>query len=326
MACTEAMSGTEAMAGIEAMGGSEPVMPPSYCAEDYFTRETESASVTPIPTYNASMPGVRDIYTTYLQVEMTLATRPGSYDLAGKTPETCAVCVYLFENCRQGECQHIYFADHGTVRMTELGGSGGKLSGTMDEVGFARLDRDSGTLIESSETGVCVESYEFSTALPALVDYPVPEFSLQNCTTGEIESIYDYGDGAQGIWYIATAGWCPACRQHLNNLFSNIFPTFTDDSIRPMIVVTEDDNYEPATLDFCKSYLRRYPAEWAPFFYLDAGLATTFSNMWIYLDENGSFGLPWNALIRSSDRVMTHADGAPRANLQNAVNAMLNGE
>ncbi len=76
-----------------------------------------------------------------------------------------------------------------------------------------------------------------------------------------------------------------------------------------MFVVTENDSYRPATLEFCKSYSTRYTSD-ARNFYLDANLERTSANMSLYLNEDGSFGLPWNAVIEGGTGVMLHADGA----------------
>ena len=95
---------------------------------------------------------------------------------------------------------------------------------------------------------------------PTEVGDTIPDdFALQNCETGEMVNVKEFGANAQGIWYFATAGWCPACRRTLNILFADVFPTYTEETIRPMIVVSEDDQAEPATLAFCRTYAAVIP-------------------------------------------------------------------
>ena len=152
----------------------------------------------------------------------------------------------------------------------------------------------------------------------------VPEtFALQNCETGEMVNIKDFGAEAKGIWYFATAGWCPACRQALTYLFAEVFPTFSSETIRPMIVVSEDDQAEPATLAFCRSYASRY-TDTAIDFYVDASLDVTFANMWAYFDDDGVFGLPWQAVIEGGTGVYIYGDGAPGTDdVEDVINRLM---
>ena len=90
-----------------------------------------------------------------------------------------------------------------------------------------------------------------------------------------------------------------------------------------MIVVSEDDQGEPATRAFCQSYAGRY-TDTAVDFYVDASLNTTFANLWAYFGEDGSFGLPWQAVIEGGTSVYTYADGAPGADtLEDVLNRLM---
>jgi len=79
-----------------------------------------------------------------------------------------------------------------------------------------------------------------------------------------------------------------------------------------MIVVSEDDSYRPATLAYCRSYGLRY-ADDASHFYVDAGLEQTFTHVWPYLGDDGSFGLPWQGVFEGGTGVYLYGDGGPGA-------------
>ncbi len=260
----------------------------------------------PAPSYT----GIDDRLSTnsLIQVVATLAPRAGTYTLDGKTPETCAVCVYVALGCGQQGCSEVYFANKGTAVISEMGDPGGRFTGTIREAGFMKLNAQTGEL-SAPEREICLQEHAFDVVMPAKVGYQVPEFALQNCETGEFERFSGIADAHSGIWYIATAGWCPACRQHLTELHSGPIADLEAAGVKMMFVVTEDDSYEPATLEFCKAYSGRYTQD-ARNFYVDASLERTSANMSLYLNEDGSFGLPWNAIIEGETRVMLHADGA----------------
>jgi hypothetical protein len=243
-----------------------------------------------------------------VQVVANLAPRAGTYTLDDKTPETCAVCVYVALGCGAQGCSEVYFATQGTAVITEMGDPGGRFTGVIREAGFMKLNTETGALTEP-EREVCLQEHAFDVVMPAKVGYEVPEFALQSCATGEFERFSTLTAAHSGLWYIATAGWCPACRQHITELHGGRIAQLEEAGVKMMFVVTEDDSYEPATLEFCERYARRYTND-ARNFYLDAGLDRTSANMSLYLNEDGSFGLPWNAVIEGGSGVMLHADGA----------------
>jgi hypothetical protein len=255
-----------------------------------------------------------------LQINMTGAARAGTYSLEGNTPEDCDVCAYIALGCGQNGCREVFFANKGTAIVTEMGEGGDQLTGRLVEADFMVRNED-GSLSEPDRQ-ICLQEHAFDVTLPALVGDEVPDFQLQNCETGELESVAAKGQGQNGIWYIATAGWCPACRQHLNSIHNNDLETLAAGGVTPMFVVTEDDSYEPATLEFCRAYGRRY-ADSSANFYLDANLETTSTNMSLYVGDDGSFGLPWNALLEGDTNTLLHADGA-NTNLGAVLNDLLN--
>ena len=316
----EAIAG-EAVAG-EPAGGDTPEEE-FVCAQDVL--QIQSARITPTP--NMTYLGVDDRfnYTNILQIEfLTLPGIGQSVSFEGVTPQNCeGVCVYVGVQCEEGGCAEVYFASQGSLTLTAGGAaSGEEVTFEVSNLVLSRLNRENGDLDNSNTT--CLSNQAISALQPTVVGDTIPQtFAIQNCETGDIVNVQEFGAEAKGIWYFATAGWCPACRQTLTYLYAEVFPTFTAETIRPMIVVSEDDQYRPATLAYCRSYGRRY-ADDASDFYLDANLDATFANVWPYLGDDGSFGLPWQAVFEGGTGTYLYGDGGPGVEtLDDVLNALL---
>jgi hypothetical protein len=289
------------------------------CAQDVL--QVQSSRITPTP--NVTYLGVDDRFNFTSILQIDFGNVPGigqSVSLEGATPQDCDICVYVGAQCGEEGCAEVYFASAGELTVTAGGSSGEDLTFEVSNMTLTRLNRESGELDSSNTT--CFSNQEFSSVYPALEGSVIKEtFALQSCETGEIVNVREFGSEAQGIWYFATAGWCPACRQRLTYLFAEVFPMLTETTIRPMIVVSEDDNYRPATLAFCKRYGERYTDN-ASHFYLDANFTTTFENMWPYLGDDGSFGLPWQGAIEGGTGMYLYGDGGPRSENEGIIDVI----
>jgi hypothetical protein len=297
----------ETVAG-EMAGATDMQEEAFVCAQDIL--QVQTASVRPSPNFTYLGIDDRFNFNNILQIEFTVEPVQGqAYTLEGQTPSNYTVGVFVGAQCTEDGCAEVYFASGGEITFSELGASGQELAFDISGLLLSRVNRDTGMLDSSAQ--VCLSNQEFRAMRPTEVGDSVPDnFALQNCETGDMVNVKEFGTNAQGIWYFATAGWCPACRQTLTYLFAEVFPTFTAETIRPRIVVSEDDQAEPATLAFCRSYAARY-ADSAEHFYVDARLNTTFENLWAYFGDDGSFGLPWQAVIEGGTGTYLYADGAP---------------
>lgn len=306
----------------ETPAGETPPVEEFVCSQDVL--QIQRGRITPTP--NLSYIGVDDRFnfTNIIQIEFLNQPAIGEIvSFEGVTPQTCEdVCIYIGVQCEEEGCAEVYFASQGSLTLTAGGTSGEEVSFEINGLVLSELNRETGDLNANSTS--CLSDQEISALQPTLVDDPIPQtFALQNCETGEIVNVQEFGAEAKGIWYFATAGWCPACRQTLTYLYAEVFPTFTPESIRPMIVVSEDDQYRPATLAFCKTYGMRYAPD-ASDFYLDASLDTTFSNVWPYLNDDGSFGLPWQAVFEGGTGTYLYGDGGPGVDtLDDVLNRLL---
>ena len=301
----EAVAG-EAVAGETS--GADEAFEEFVCAQDIL--QIQSASVRPTPSFTYLGVDDRFNFSNLLQVDFTVDPVPGQiYTLAGQTPENYSVGVFVGAQCTEDGCAEVYFASAGEITFTEYGASGQELAFEIKGLLLSKINRDTGALDSSAQ--VCLSNQEIRAMRPTEVGDIIPDdFALQNCETGEMVNVKEFGANAQGIWYFATAGWCPACRRTLNILFADVFPTYTEETIRPMIVVSEDDQAEPATLAFCRTYAARY-TDSAAHFYVDPNLGTTFKNLWAYFGPDGSFSLPWQAVIEGGTGAYIYADGGP---------------
>ena len=291
------------VAGEEVTAGEDT---PFECAQDALV--VQQTRISPEP--NLMITGIDDRFNfnNILQVELTTLPAVGmGISLEGSTPQDCDVCVYMGLQCEDG-CAEVYFATGGEFTLTEYGGESGEVSYEVSSLTFSRIDREAGEL--DPPDGTCISDQSFSGTAPALVGDTVPStFMLQNCETGDMVNVKEFGADAQGVFFIATAGWCPACRTLISGLFGDFFVEYGTDIVKPMIVVTEDDQYAPATLAFCKNYARRYTDD-ATHFYLDANLDASFTNIWSYIGDDGMFGLPWKVLIDGASSEILFVDGA----------------
>ena len=244
-----------------------------------------------------------------LIVEMPNVVGPGSYDLTGMTPDTCdELCVFLYRNCTASAgCQLPFMAVEGQVEVLEYSNPGEPLKIKAKELEFKGIDRTTNTIREIPYR-VCQSQVEIDRYLPAEIDDVVPDFALQNCETEEWVSLHDLGANTQVMWLIGTAGWCPACRQLLRRLFDEVYPQYESTQLQPMLILSEDDNYQVPTLEYCRQYAQSY-ADDARNFYLDPNLQKTQSHLRLFYDQRGNFSLPWKTLIQGQSFEYRYSDG-----------------
>ena len=159
---------------------------------------------------------------------------------------------------------------------------------------------------------LCAEGYAIDTIReprPARIGEPVLDFMLQNCLTEEWVSVGEIAASTKAVWFLGTAGWCPACRNLMLNGDPNnrqVAPPFQmaaemgPERLRLMIVLGENQQHAQADLRYCRQYSRTF-AENAADFYLDHDGTRAFAQLFGYLNtyasDDGMFGLPWNAVI-----------------------------
>jgi hypothetical protein len=226
--------------------------------------------------------------TPFMVWNITAATDvvPGTYDLADEDPGSCTVCVWAIDGC-----------DASTQTCS------------------TRIDATDG--------------YEFDVLIapeePATIGDEVMDFSLINCGTGEPMSIRSIASSTKALWIIGTAGWCPACRQWIPQVF-NTLASVPFDTIDLALIVGENDSYGEPDVEFCRRYAARYDQP-ADYFFIDHNGAFSFATLFQFMSPhsgpNGEFGLPWNAIIRGDQNFeYVYSDGTD-GDLQATVDGIL---
>ena len=224
-------------------------------------------------------------------------------------------------NLSNGMRRMTQMAVKGQVDIIEFGGVGEplqvRLSGVeLNEVQFSR--GPAGGLVSEFPVGgdtLCVNGYEANAirgVRPARVGESVVDFSVQNCLTEEMTSVAEVAASTEAVWILGTAGWCGACRNLMLNGDGNrgVGPPFTmasemgPESLRLMLIMAQDNRRQPVTLRYCRQYARNYAMNAADFYIDVAGersFPALFGHVNPYTDEEGRFGLPWNAVISGDE-------------------------
>jgi thiol-disulfide isomerase/thioredoxin len=258
---------------------------------------------------------------------------PGVYDLEGQNLDTCQICV-LACTVANNRCTSIYMAQEGVVEVTARGVEFGEpLQMAMHRVRYAQVNIDQDTRLATpvpNGDAWCADGYEIDTDLkvrPAEVGQPVHDFQLQNCLSEEFVSLKDLSADLKALWMIATAGWCPACREYIPQAI-DAGDQIPESDMKMIFVVGEDASYGQPTLAYCRQYASHYGEDGSRFFIDHNGegsFATTFSFVWPYVGDNGEFGLPWNAAFSGGDFTYRYGDGfeGQRGGVTGVINGLL---
>ena len=149
----------------------------------------------------------------------------------------------------------------------------------------------------------------------------VRDFSLTHCASGEAVSFQSHFEGSRAAMFVLTAGWCPACAQWVPQLL-DLLQNPQAEGLQVAFVLGENANRHQPTLRECQQYGRNANIPEALLF-MDHNGQDAFMTVFTYLDpylaEDGRFGLPWNAVLRSANWEYMYADGA----MVNDLNAIL---
>ena len=328
------------------MGGGDEVPPPDgpACEGSDFSAAIQWAQVAPegFIQYTAlSVAGpVTDILVVEFRTDRGLDFQPGVYDLAevGGRADECLVCLFSLENRDLAQRRHdrVYMAYTGRVEVVDIGGVNLPVVVNMDGVEMSEVTVASagGDMLDIELTAngrtYCLDGFEIDTVVkppPAQVGETVHAFSVQNCLTEEFVNVTEKASNTDALWIVATAEWCPACRQHLPQVMSTVAMNQRE-NLDVMFVVGENNQRGPITLNACRRYARELGAANAADFYIDhdglRAFAQLFGYLNPYLTDMGGFGLPWNAVLDGGDPpTYRHADGSG-TNLNQILNSLLN--
>lgn len=270
-------------------------------------------------------------------------TAPGSYSLDGINYADCGLCLLISADCNGESCAKTFYADAGDVDIDVIGfGEGEQFSGVLNDVVFTEVTIDSSTFTSTPVPGGetwRVDGFEFNGFVAAApqagecnsgtydcIGENVSSFSLQSCETGDMVNVQEMNADVDGTWMILTAGWCSACHAWIPQIFDALDGDLADADINLMIVLGEDTNGGPPTMDYCEGYATQYGHGLSNFYIDNDGTqsyATVFQNVWIYPGDGGSFGLPWNGMFKGGSGEYVYADGAGVGDINAGINLML---
>ena len=272
--------------------------------------------------------GTTDLFILELHAERGFPMVPGTYDLAevGGEPTTCQVCMLALQdrNFETGNRGPLLFANAGTLEITSLSqGEEGDFAATIRGVRFeeARLTRQNDELMfEWVADGMawCVDELTLSAVTPppaARIGDAMPAFQLQNCQTEEFVDMHDLTADTQAVWIVGTAGWCSACARFIPGEVLPFLERTPPEQVKGIFVVGENPAQGMPRLSYCRRYARGYGEEDASRWYIDhngfRSFPELFGHLFVYSDDSGRFGLPWNAVVQGGESpVYRYADGS----------------
>jgi len=252
---------------------------------------------------------------------------PGRYVLDGANYADCGLCIRIRTGCYGSWCTGQYYAGQGALDIDTLAPPGGNLVADLMSLGLRETSIDPSTAISTTTAdspGWCLP--EFSIDLP--VEEPgadtqcsslgtgislgegIADFTLTNCL-GEPVKLHDTCGKPGAVWFIATAGWCEACKAWLPVAVEE-WGRRIDDGLELMVVLGEDANGRAPTVDYCNAYAE---ANGVPpdRLFIDHGVLsswqTLFSNVSPYALA-GIVTLPWNAVLDGQNMEYLWTDAA----------------
>ncbi|MEZ4431578.1 MAG: hypothetical protein R3F65_04135 [bacterium] len=256
-------------------------------------------------------------------VEFRGAPAVGTHDLAAFDLNDCTVCPFAIEdlNLSGGTRTATLMPVAGTLEVVEAGAIGEpvrvELRGAIFQevtVSQGALGRLNVTVVDGGKTR-CADGAGFEQLMPAPpagVGESVRPFQLQNCETEEFVDIGAMSARTGALWFVGSAGWCTACRQYLPAVFELMAST-PPEQAELLVVLGEDVVFGPSDPAYCRRYASHYGLDDAHWFYVDhdgvGAFSVLFGALGVYTDEQGQFGLPWNAIVTGGeDMVYTYSD------------------
>lgn len=154
-------------------------------------------------------------------------TGPGTYQINDDDYANCDICLVMFENCTENECERLYLAQEGTIEITQLDGADGPFEATLDGVVLheAVIGSDFSTQIVNNGKNWCLDDHPVTSAEVTLdvpkpfcvpegtgkgMDKNIADFSLKNCND-QMVSLHSFCEKTKALWIIMVTGWCPYC-------------------------------------------------------------------------------------------------------------------
>jgi hypothetical protein len=150
-------------------------------------------------------------------------TTPGSYTLEGTVNdnyETCGLCPRAFSYSTTGEPDKQFYADTGTVEITQIGTIGGTFAATFHNLIFREVTIDTSTWVSTVVPGGevwCIDGFSFNESIEddttvcaqpgTCIGDDVADFQITSCETGNPVSAYSLMTGMNALWLVGSHEW-----------------------------------------------------------------------------------------------------------------------
>jgi len=304
---------------------------------------------------------------------------PGVYDLAGSTYQQAPALVLVATGCKfatGGGCEKIYIADEGQLVLTEIA-PGARMTGYLEGAILHEVTIDqsgNSNLVPGGEMW-CLDGFQFDEPMEEAPEIPaadepaqaacvaagtgtyighnVKNLTLPNCYGEMVELHGACGGPAKAMWIMATAGWCSACSQTLDQMANQHGGYLSRASIAEatpgmdmLIVLGENAQSGEPTTTYCQQYAEGHNIDPAmvvidfsvagvdvplvdpPGYALPVnGLGNTWSAINPYLKAEGnsvSTAYPWMAVLRATNMEYVWSDYSGMGSLDSSLNMLLN--
>jgi len=257
---------------------------------------------------------------------------PGTYPITNDDFANCDICVVMFENCTENECDRVYLAQKGTIEITQLDGADGPFDAVLHDVilNEAVIGSDFSTTIVDGGKNWCLDGFQ-ATAADVSLDVPKPycvpegtgttmdknigDFKLNNCNDHPL-SLHSYCGKAKAVWIIMVTGWCPYCGDLVAEA-AKVYENYGPD-VEVWVVLGEDDNGYAPDAQECKSYsqFHEFPADRT---FYDTGWATLTA----HITPQYMSGVPYS-MILDGDNMAYVWSSAYSGSISQVLNSLLN--
>lgn len=256
-------------------------------------------------------------------------TSAGNYDLGGINYKDCGLCLMIASDCQQGQnCQTTWYADAGNVNITELNTQvDGTVELNLEGVVFTEVtisEDYTSTPVANARTWCMDQGFSGTFTDPDQPDLSgatVPDaveatcvaegngkgvganlgdFTLTNCH-GDAVNVHSLACNAEtkAAWFVASADWCGPC-----HVYADIAKERLDNGNQGGVVffdvIGEDLNYNPATIETCRSYADQHNLPYEEVFF-DPSWETLYGNIWPYPTVQGGMYLPWVGIAKGEN-------------------------
>lgn len=283
--------------------------------------------------YEATQGGIEPPYDKIIMemVDGKAPTTAGDYELEDLTASG-AITITGQRYCNDVECFNKYEPVSGMLKIVEAPEPGKRFVASIEGARFKqtepvpadkfwcvdRLDIQADVPDAKDTQGTCV-----ATGTGRGIGDNIADFNLINCATGEEVSLHGRCGKIKVMWFVASAGWCGACEAFVPKAYKRYLDD-RDNGLDLAILYGETPNATPPSLAECKQYGERKGID-PSVLYLDNDGGRAWAATLDKIDNyaTGSFGIPWNALLKGDSMEYMWSSYAGEGDLYSNIDALL---